>query len=179
MKIEKCNIDGLYIIKPTIFGDERGYFCETYKKDLFEKEIGPIQWVQENQSKSTKGVLRGLHFQKGDKSQAKLVSVVKGRVFDVAVDLRKESPTFGKYFTIELTEDNLFQLFIPRGFAHGFLVLSEDAIFQYKVDNEYSPRDEGSLKWDDKTVNINWPEMDKYHLSEKDLLAPELGDYVF
>ena len=179
MEIIKCEIEGLYIIKPKVFGDNRGYFCETYKKEYFEEHIGKIDWVQENQSMSTKGVLRGLHFQKGDKSQAKLVKVVKGRVFDVAVDLRKDSKTYGKYMGVELSEDNMLQFFIPRGFAHGFLVLSEEAIFEYKVDNVYSPTDEGSLSWNDKTVNIEWPLNVEYKLSDKDKEAPELGDYKF
>lgn len=179
MEFIKCDIEGLYIIKPKIFGDNRGYFCETYKKEEFEKNIGKVIWLQENQSKSTKGVLRGLHFQKGEFSQAKLVRVVKGSVFDVAVDLRKESPTYGQYFSVELSEDNMLQFYIPRGFAHGFLVLSDEAVFEYKVDNIYLPKVEGSLLWNDKTINIDWPYMENYLLSEKDKNAPLLGDYTF
>ena len=179
MEFIKCDIEGLYIIKPKIFGDNRGYFCETYKKEEFEKNIGKVIWLQENQSKSTKGVLRGLHFQKGEFSQAKLVRVVKGSVFDVAVDLRKESPTYGQYFSVELSEDNMLQFYIPRGFAHGFLVLSDEAVFEYKVDNIYLPKVEGSLLWNDKTINIDWPYMEHYLLSEKDKNAPLLGDYTF
>lgn len=179
MEFIKCPIEGLFIIEPKIFGDLRGYFTETYRKELFEEHIGKVDWVQENQSKSVYGVLRGMHFQKGAFSQAKLVTVVSGKVLDVAVDLRKGSPTFGQYQAVELSEENLRQFYIPRGFAHGFLVLSESAVFQYKVDNVYAPQSEGSLYWADETVAIPWPFRENLKLSEKDGNAPRLGEYVF
>lgn len=179
MEFIKCPIEGLVVIKPKVFGDDRGYFTETYKAELFEKEIGKVEWVQENQSKSSYGVLRGLHFQKGDAAQAKLVRVVQGRVLDVAVDLRAGSPTFGKYHAVELSDENMLQFFVPRGFAHGFLVLSDSAVFQYKVDNRYAPQEEGSLNWADETVAIQWPFQEGLQLSQKDKEAPALGDYVF
>ena len=179
MEYIKCDIEGLCIIKPKVFGDHRGYFCETYKAEEFKENVADVQWVQENQSMSTYGVLRGLHFQKGEFAQAKLVRVIKGRVLDVAVDLRKGSPTFGRYKAVELSEENMLQFFVPRGFAHGFLVLSEEAVFQYKVDNVYAPQEEGSLNWDDNTVAIEWPLRDNLILSDKDRDAPALGHYVF
>ena len=137
MKFIRTDIEGVVIIEPRVFNDPRGYFMESWKKDLFSEEIGEINFIQDNESKSSYGVLRGLHYQKGDASQAKLVRVIKGKVLDVAVDIRKNSPTFGKHIMVELSEENKRQLFIPRGFAHGFLVLSDDAIFTYKVDNQY------------------------------------------
>lgn len=157
MIYEKTDIDGVYIITPKVFADARGYFFESFKKEEFEHNVGKVDFIQENESRSSRGVLRGLHYQKGEKSQAKLVRVIKGSVIDVAVDLRKFSPTFGKYVMVELSEENKRQLFIPRGFAHGFMVTSEEAIFTYKVDNVYSPADEASIMWNDKTLNIKWP----------------------
>lgn len=157
MIYEKTDIDGVYIITPKVFADARGYFFESFKKEEFEQNVGKVDFIQENESRSSRGVLRGLHYQKGEKSQAKLVRVIKGSVIDVAVDLRKFSPTFGKYVMVELSEENKRQLFIPRGFAHGFMVTSEEAIFTYKVDNVYSPADEALIMWNDKTLNIKWP----------------------
>ena len=139
MKFIRTDIEGVVIIEPRVFNDARGYFMESWKKDLFSEEIGEINFIQDNESKSSYGVLRGLHYQKGQDSQAKLVRVIKGKVLDVAVDIRKNSPTFGKHIMVELSDENKRQLFIPRGFAHGFLVLSDDAIFTYKVDNQYAP----------------------------------------
>lgn len=156
MNFIEQEIKGVWVIEPKVFTDERGYFMESYKKSEFEKHIGKVEFVQDNESKSTRGVLRGLHYQTGEYAQAKLVRALKGRVLDVIVDLRKSSPTFGKSLSIELTEDNKKQFFIPRGFAHGFLVLSEEAIFSYKVDNIYAPAHEASLLWNDPTINIDW-----------------------
>ena len=155
-KKKETGIEGLYVIEPTVFEDNRGFFMETYNKKDFE-EIGiTTEFVQDNHSKSIKGVLRGLHFQK-EYPQAKLVKVIKGEVYDVAVDLRKNSKTYGKYYGVTLTEQNKLQFYIPRGFAHGFLVLSEEAEFTYKCDELYHPNDEGGLIWNDKTINIEWP----------------------
>ncbi len=157
MNYIKTEIDGVFIIEPKVFSDARGYFFEAFKKEEFEANIGKVDFVQDNESKSSYGVLRGLHYQKGEYSQAKLVRVIKGKVLDVAVDIRKSSPTFGKHVMVELSEDNKRQLFIPRGFAHGFLVMSEEAIFTYKVDNVYAPQSEASIRFNDETLNINWP----------------------
>ena len=178
MAIIKTDIEGVFIIKPKIFGDERGYFYESYNKERFEEETGIVtNFVQDNQSKSSYGVLRGLHFQKPPHAQSKLVRVVKGAVLDVAVDIRKGSPTFGKHVAVELTENNHLQFFIPRGFAHGFVVLSEEAIFQYKCDNLYAPECEGSIIWNDPDINIDWKvDADKIILSEKDKHHPCLKD---
>lgn len=155
-KKKETGIEGLYVIEPTVFEDNRGFFMETYNKKDFE-EIGiTTEFVQDNHSKSIKGVLRGLHFQK-EYPQAKLVKVIKGEVYDVAVDLRKNSKTYGKYYGVTLTEQNKLQFYIPRGFAHGFLVLSEEAEFTYKCDELYHPNDEGGIIWNDKTINIEWP----------------------
>ncbi|MGN0318126.1 MAG: dTDP-4-dehydrorhamnose 3,5-epimerase [Lachnospira sp.] len=158
IKVTPCNIKGLYIIEPTVHGDERGYFVETYnQKDMHEAGLDMV-FVQDNQSCSTKGVLRGLHFQK-EFPQGKLVRVIKGRVFDVAVDLRAGSETYGKWFGVELTEENKKQFYISEGFAHGFLVLSDIAEFCYKVTDFYHPGDEGGLAWNDPSINIQWPEV--------------------
>lgn len=157
MNFIKTAIDGVFIIEPKVFNDPRGYFFEAFKQEEFEKNIGNVNFVQDNESKSSYGVLRGLHYQKGEYSQAKLVRVIKGKVVDVAVDIRKSSPTFGKHVMVELSEDNKRQLFIPRGFAHGFLVLSQEAIFTYKVDNVYAPLYEASIRFDDPEINIEWP----------------------
>ncbi len=158
MKYIKTDIDGVFVIEPQVFGDSRGYFMETYRQEDFDRNIGHhVEFVQDNESKSSYGVLRGLHYQRGEASQAKLVRVIKGKVLDVAVDLRKSSPTFGKHVAVELSDENKRQFFIPRGFAHGFLVLSEEAIFTYKVDNRYAPETECSIRFDDETLNIAWP----------------------
>lgn len=156
MNFIEQDIRGVWVIEPKVFTDERGYFMESYKKADFEKYIGKVDFIQDNESKSVRGVLRGLHYQKGTFSQAKLVRALKGRVLDVIVDLRKSSPTFGKSLSIELSDDNKRQLFVPRGFAHGFLVLSGEAIFSYKVDNIYAPEHEATLLWNDPTINIDW-----------------------
>lgn len=170
MEILKTDINDVLIIKPKLFEDSRGYFYESFNKDIFQKETGiKTEFVQDNQSKSVFGVLRGLHFQTPPYAQSKLVRVIKGSVLDVAVDIRAGSPTFGKYVSIELNEDNHLQLFIPRGFAHGFVVLSDIAIFQYKCDNFYSPYNEGSIIWNDIDLNIDWQiPTNKIILSEKD-----------
>ncbi len=169
MEFIKTRIEGLWIIKPKVFQDARGYFMESYKQDEFNRHIGKVNFIQDNESKSTFGVLRGLHYQEGETSQAKLVRVIQGAVLDVAVDIRKNSPTFGQYEMVELTEDNKKQLFIPQGFAHGFLVLSETAVFSYKVDNIYSPPTERTLNCFDETLNIPWPiEQSQLIMSEKD-----------
>lgn len=163
-------INGVFIIEPKVFNDARGYFFESFKKYEFEAHVGKTDFVQDNESKSSRGVLRGLHYQKGEYSQAKLVRVINGRVLDVAVDIRKSSPTFGKYVAVELSSDNKRQLFIPRGFAHGFLVLSDEAVFTYKVDNVYAPQSEASIRFDDPDIGIDWPmKADEILTSEKDL----------
>ncbi|MDE6003252.1 MAG: dTDP-4-dehydrorhamnose 3,5-epimerase [Prevotella sp.] len=177
MEYVKTAIEGVYIIEPRVFNDARGYFFEAWKKDEFEQRIGKVDFVQDNESKSSYGVLRGLHYQKGGFSQAKLVRVIKGRVLDVAVDLRKSSPTFGQYVMVELSDENKRQFFIPRGFAHGFLVLSDEAIFTYKVDNVYAPQADAGIRWNDPDVGIQWPiDLDKVMTSEKDLKQPFLRD---
>ncbi len=178
MGIVKTKIPEILIIEPKVFGDERGYFFESYNRERFRQETGmDIEWVQDNESKSCYGVLRGLHFQKGEHAQSKLVRVVKGRVLDVAVDIRRGSPTFGQHVAVELTEENHRQLFIPRGFAHGFAVLSQEAVFQYKCDNLYAPHAEGAIAWNDPQIAIEWgvPAEDVI-LSEKDKKNPLLQD---
>lgn len=170
-------IQGVYVIEPKVFEDARGYFFEAWKKEEFEMHIGKVDFIQDNESKSSYGVLRGLHYQKGDFSQAKLVRVIKGKVLDVAVDLRRSSSTFGKHVMVELSEENKKQFFIPRGFAHGFLVLSQEAVFTYKVDNVYAPQAEAGICWNDPQLAIEWPIDPKDVLtSEKDLKAPLLKD---
>ena len=178
MKYGKTSIDGVYTITPNVFKDDRGYFFESFKEEEFRGCVGDVHFVQENQSKSSYGVLRGLHYQKGDAAQAKLVRVVQGSVLDVAVDIRKSSLTFGKYVAVELSEHNHKQLFIPRGFAHGFLVLSETAVFCYKVDNVYAPQADAGIRWDDPDINIQWPEraIANAKFSEKDMRHPYLKD---
>ncbi len=177
MKVIKTSIEDVVIIEPTLFGDSRGYFFESYSQKEFNKQVRPIKFVQDNESKSKYGVVRGLHFQKGKDAQSKLVRVVNGRVLDVAVDIRKGSPTFGKYVAVELTEDNHRQLFIPRGFAHGFAVLSETAIFQYKCDNFYAPQSEGAIAWNDSEIGIDWQlPIEDILLSAKDSNHPMLKD---
>lgn len=177
-------IPGVFIIEPKVFGDERGYFLESWSQRDFDAAVRPVQFVQDNESKSHYGVLRGLHFQKGKYSQSKLVRVVSGRVLDVAVDIRKGSPTFGQHVSCELSGENHRQFFIPKGFAHGFSVLSQEAVFQYKCDNLYAPAEEGAIAWDDPSLGIDWGlPLTDVQLSEKDkhhpLLAdaPELFDY--
>jgi len=164
-------IEGVWIIEPRVFEDARGYFMETWRQEDFDAHVGKTVFVQDNQSKSSRGVLRGLHYQKGADSQAKLVRVLQGCVVDVAVDLRKDSPTFGKHVAVELSEENKRQFFIPRGFAHGFQVLSDTAVFTYKVDNRYAPQSEASIRYDDPEIGIDWPIKDPAEvlLSEKDL----------
>ena len=175
MKVIKTEIEGVLIIEPDVFGDSRGYFFESFNKKKFEEAVGHVNFVQDNESKSSYGVVRGLHFQKGRHSQAKLVRVVKGSVLDVVVDIRKGSPTYGKHVAVELTGDNHRQFFIPRGMAHGFSVLSEEAVFQYKCDNYYCPSSEGAIAWDDPDLGIDWriPKGDVV-LSAKDRHHPRL-----
>ena len=175
MELIKTEIEGVYILEPKVFGDNRGYFMETYNENEFKKLGLNYNFVQDNQSKSKKGVLRGLHFQK-TYPQAKLVRVLEGEVFDVAVDLRKDSPTYGKWVGVILSEENKRQFMIPRGFAHGFVVLSETATFTYKCDEFYHPEDEGGIMWNDKDVGIIWPMDYEPLLSEKDKLHPSLKD---
>lgn len=177
MEVIKTDIEGLLVLEPRVFGDSRGYFFESFNVRTFEEAVGDVTFVQDNESKSSYGVVRGLHFQKPPHAQAKLVRVVKGKVLDVAVDLRKESPTFGKYVAIELSEENHRQMFIPRGFAHGFSVLSDEVVFQYKCDNYYAPESEGAIAWDDPDLAIDWQiPYDKVNLSEKDRKHPALKD---
>lgn len=180
MEYITTEIEGVYIIQPRVFDDSRGYFFESWKRDEFEAHVGKVDFVQDNESKSSYGVLRGLHYQRGEHAQAKLVRVISGRVLDVAVDLRKSSPTFGRHVMVELSGDNKRQLFIPRGFAHGFLVLSQEVVFAYKVDNVYAPQAEASIRWDDETVGISWPiDAKDVVTSEKDLKGSRWQDAVF
>ena len=177
MEYQKTDIEGVFLLKPRVFGDARGYFVETWKQADFDEHVGKVTFIQDNESKSSRGVLRGLHYQKGEWSQAKLVRVIKGRVLDVAVDIRKSSPTFGKHVMAELSDENKHQLFIPRGFAHGFLVLSDEAIFTYKVDNVYAPQAEAGIRWNDHALGIEWPiDPAEVLTSEKDLKQPLLKD---
>ena len=177
INVRQTEIPGVVIIEPKVFGDERGYFFESWSQKDFDEQVRPIKFVQDNESKSCYGVLRGLHFQKGMYSQSKLVRVVKGKVLDVAVDIRKGSPTFGKHVAVELTAENHRQFFIPRGFAHGFVVLSEEAVFQYKCDNLYAPKEEGAIAWNDPDLKIDWKVSDdKVILSAKDKVHPMLRD---
>ena len=156
MKFIKTTIPDVYIIEPSVFGDDRGYFLESFNLEKFEENVYPIKFVQDNESKSSRGVLRGLHFQKPPFNQAKLVRCIEGAVMDVAVDIRKGSPTYGKHVAVELSGENKKQLFVPRGFAHGFSVLSERAVFAYKVDNTYAPESDYGIKWNDEYLNIDW-----------------------
>lgn len=178
MDYKKTEIEGVYIIQPKVFKDNRGYFMETFRQSDFDAGIGRhVEFIQDNESKSSRGVLRGLHYQKGEASQAKLVRVIKGCVVDVAVDIRRSSKTFGRYVMVELSEENKTQFFIPRGFAHGFLVLSDEAIFTYKVDNAYAPQQEASIRYDDPDIAIEWPmDMSEVITSEKDMNARWLRD---
>lgn len=179
MEVFRTNIDGVFIIEPKVFGDDRGYFFESFNAKEFAEKTGlDITFVQDNESRSHYGVLRGLHFQLPPYTQSKLVRVVKGKVLDVAVDIRKGSPTYGKYASCELTEDNHRQFFVPQGFAHGFCVLSEDAIFQYKCDNFYAPQADGGINILDNSLGIEWGiPLGKASLSEKDTKHPSLRDF--
>ena len=171
MEIIKTSIEGLLVIRPDVFRDDRGYFYESYNKERFAKEGLTMNFVQDNESKSSKGVLRGLHFQKPPYAQGKLVRVVKGAVWDVAVDLRKNSPTYGKWESRLLTEENKEMFWIPEGFAHGFVTLEDDTIFNYKCTNIYNKESEGSILWNDPDININW-DIENPILSEKDKISP-------
>tara|TARA_B110000285_G_C14939353_1_gene521229 strand:+ start:180 stop:734 length:555 start_codon:yes stop_codon:yes gene_type:complete len=178
MKFIETKISDVIIIEPTVFGDTRGYFLESYNQNKFEEFIGNISFVQDNESKSSKGVLRGLHFQKPPFAQAKLVRCIEGKVLDVAVDIRKESKTYGNHIAVELSGENKKQLFVPRGFAHGFVVLSESATFAYKVDNTYAPDHDAGIRWNDKELNIQWDMEDsKVLVSEKDAELPFLSEF--
>lgn len=177
MEYIKTAIEGVYVIEPKVFEDARGYFFEAWKQGEFVANIGKVDFVQDNESKSSFGVLRGLHYQRGEFSQAKLVRVITGRVLDVAVDLRRNSPTFGQHVMVELSGENKRQFFIPRGFAHGFLVLSDEAIFTYKVDNAYAPQAEASILWNDEQLSIDWPlGENQLLLSEKDKKAKPFSE---
>ena len=179
MDYKETIIQGVFIIEPKVFKDSRGYFFEAWKQQEFNEKVGEVNFIQDNESKSSFGVLRGLHYQKGEFAQAKLVRVIKGTVLDVAVDIRRNSPTFGKHVMVELSEENKRQLFIPRGLAHGFLVMSDEAIFTYKVDNVYAPQAEAGIRWNDPELAIEWPiDPQKVSTSEKDLVQPLLKDAV-
>ena len=177
MEIIKTDIEGLIIIKPQIFKDSRGYFFESFSQREFNEKVTPIQFVQDNESCSSYGVMRGLHFQKPPYSQSKLVRCVKGSVLDVAIDIRKGSPTYGKHVAVELSAENHLQFFIPKGFAHGYAVLSKEAIFQYKCDEFYTPQSEGGIQLMDESLGINWPiYADDAILSDKDKKYPKLSE---
>jgi dTDP-4-dehydrorhamnose 3,5-epimerase len=178
MKFTPQSIADVVLIQPIFHGDDRGYFVETFRQDLFEKAVGyQVNFVQDNESKSTKGVLRGLHYQLPPYTQAKLVRVIEGSVLDVAVDIRKSSPTFGQHVAVELTGENKRQLFVPHGFAHGFVVLSDSATFAYKVDNYYAPNHDRGIAFDDVRLNIDWElTMQELQLSDKDKTHPDLSD---
>ncbi len=176
MNFIRCEIPDVVIIEPVVHGDERGYFVETYRQDKLEEFLGfKVKFCQDNESKSSYGVLRGLHYQLPPYSQSKLVRVLEGSVLDVAVDIRKGSPTFGRHVSVELTSENRRQLFVPRGFAHGFVVLSENATFTYKVDNYYAPTHDRGISYDDKDIGVDWL-IDKFNLSQKDTKQPLLKD---
>ncbi len=178
MEVIKTAIDGVVIIEPRIFTDARGYFFESFSQKEFDEKVGPIHFVQDNESMSSYGVMRGLHFQRPPFTQSKLVRCVKGRVLDVAVDIRKGSPAYGKHVAVELTEDNHRQFFVPRGFAHGFAVLSETAVFQYKCDNFYHPEADGGISIKDENLGIDWLiPMESAILSEKDIRHIRLKDF--
>ena len=178
MKVQQTNIEGVYIIEPVLHGDERGYFMESFSERDFEAQTGlKVRFVQDNESCSRKGVLRGLHFQKEPYAQAKLVRVVRGKVLDVAVDIRPESQTFGKYVATELSAENHRQMFIPKGFAHGYVVLEDDTVFQYKCDEYYHPEAEGGIAWNDPQIAIDWGVAEsEVILSEKDKHRPLLSE---
>lgn len=178
MNVIPTPLAGCFVIEPRVFNDDRGYFFETFNEKTFaEKNGATVHFVQDNQSYSTKGVLRGLHLQKGEHAQAKLVRVTKGEVLDVAVDVRKNSPTFGQHYAVRLSAENFRQFFVPRGFAHGFIVLSDDAIFQYKCDNYYNKQSEGGIHFADPALGIDWIlNADEFLVSEKDEILPNLQD---
>ncbi len=177
MNYIETKISGVIIIEPKIFGDERGYFCETFKDEEFREKVGPVTFVQENENKSSYGVLRGVHFQKPPYTQSKLARVVEGAVLDVAVDLRKDSPSFGQWVGVELSAENHRQLFLPKGMGHAMICLTETCVFQYKVDNYYAPQSEGYVAWDDPDLNIDWQvPADKIILSEKDKHHPHFAE---
>ncbi|MCM1291331.1 MAG: dTDP-4-dehydrorhamnose 3,5-epimerase [Prevotella sp.] len=178
MEVIKTDIDGVVIIEPRVFKDSRGYFFESYSKREFDEKVQPVNFVQDNESMSTRGVMRGLHFQRPPYTQSKLVRCVKGRVLDVAVDIRKGSPTYGKHVAVELNEDNHRRFFVPRGFAHGFAVLSDTAVFQYKCDNYYHPEADGGISIADESLGIDWKiNPEDAILSEKDTKHPVLKDF--
>lgn len=182
MNIIETEIEGVVILEPRIFKDDRGYFYESFSQREFEEKVCQTTFVQDNQSMSVYGVVRGLHFQKPPYCQSKLVRCIKGAVLDVAVDIRKDSPTFGKYVAVELTEENHRQFFIPRGFAHGFAVLSDEAVFQYKCDNYYNKESEGAIAWDDATIGVDWRiPTENVILSEKDKMSKPISGngYLF
>jgi dTDP-4-dehydrorhamnose 3,5-epimerase len=178
MRFTRLNIPDVILIEPTVHGDTRGYFSETFRSDALENELGhAVNFIQDNESKSARGVLRGLHYQLPPHAQTKLVRVISGRVLDVAVDIRQNSPYFGQHIACELSEDNKAQLFIPRGFAHGFVVLSETAIFSYKVDNYYAPQCDRGMAYNDPALNIQWPlASNELKLSDKDQHQPKLAE---
>lgn len=178
MKVTKTDIEGVVIIEPRVFPDSRGYFFESYNKRAFDAEVASVDFVQDNESMSTKGVMRGLHFQRPPHAQAKLVRCVRGRVLDVAIDIRKGSPTYGRHVAVELSGENHRQIFIPRGFAHGFVVLSDEAVFQYKCDNYYCPESDGGISIEDTSLGIDW-RMDVADaiLSDKDKIHPMFKDF--
>ena len=178
MKLTRTKIEDVVVIEPTVHGDDRGYFVETFREDKLEEFLGfKVNFTQDNESKSSKGVIRGLHYQLAPFAQTKLVRVIKGRVLDVAVDIREGSPTFGEYVAVELSEENKKQLFVPRGFAHGFVVLEDDTIFAYKVDNYYSPQNDRGISYSDKSIGIDWIlNSNELKLSDKDTKQPLLKD---
>ena len=180
MKVEETKLKGCYIIEPRVFNDDRGYFFESYNEEKFNAAIGQkVEFVQDNESFSVKGVLRGLHFQKGEYAQAKLVRVTHGEVLDVAVDLREDSPTYLQHVSVRLSADNKKQLFVPRGFAHGFIVLSDTVVFNYKCDNFYNKASEGGIIYNDSTLNIDWIlKEEEYLVSEKDAILPTVKELV-
>lgn len=179
MNLIKTKLDGLVVLKPTVFKDNRGYFMESYNQKNINKLLGNVNFVQDNESESSRGVLRGLHFQKPPYTQAKLVRCLKGGVLDVALDLRKDSKTYGIFETISLTEENKKQLFIPKGFAHGFIVLSKSAILSYKVDNYYNPESESGIIWNDPDLNIDWKiNKNEIIVSEKDKNLPTFNEII-
>ena len=177
MKYLKTEIQDLYVIEPSVFEDERGYFLESFNLEKFQENIGPVKFVQDNESRSSKGVLRGLHFQKPPFNQAKLVRCIEGRVLDVTVDIRKGSPSYGKHVAIELSGENKKQVFVPKGFAHGFSVLSKTAVISYKVDNRYAPEHDAGIRFDDEALKIDWGlAQEEVQLSEKDKDLPSFKD---
>lgn len=179
MEFIKTDIEGVFILKPRVFTDERGYFFESFSQREFDENVGPVKFVQDNQSRSVRGVLRGLHFQKPPYTQAKLVRCTQGRVVDVAVDIRLGSPTYGRHVAVELSEENHLQLFVPRGFAHGFAVVSDVAVFEYKCDNYYAPQSEGGISILSPELGIGWPvSVEEAILSPKDLKHPLWKDFT-